>query len=379
MDFKRISNPKPTTLSFMRMFLYILLSLLVLLGLTSWIVLNLPSFGKNPSKNRLQAYSSPQMQEGSFANTLETAVMSPDASYWKLIRKQFSGEKREPEQSLPFQKGPWPTRDTSFHWVWFGHSTLLFQKNGLNLLLDPVFSERASPFQFMGSKRYAGTESFGLGDLPTIDYVLITHDHYDHLDYHSIIQLAKKSQIRFIVPLGVGSHLESWGITPDRIQELDWWQELDLPGELRLVMTPARHFSGRGLVRNKTLWASYSFIWSDQKVFASGDSGYGPHFKEIGEKLGPFDLAMLENGQYNEDWPLIHMMPEECWQAGRDLNATYIMPIHWGKFTLALHQWTEPVERLLRAAATADSVFLSPVAGQHNRLNHDFPRDRWWQ
>jgi len=363
----------------MRMLLYIFIGLVLFLGLATWIVLQMPAFGTNPDKNRLLKYASPQLKEGSFANTLETPVMDPKASYWKLIRRQFAAENREPEGPLPHQKGPWLAPDTSFHWVWFGHSTLLFQKNGLNLLLDPIFSERASPFQFAGSKRYAGTEGFGLEDLPTIDYVLITHDHYDHLDYNTIRQLAKKTAIQFIVPLGVGSHLENWGIAAERIQEMDWWEEMALPGDLILAMTPARHFSGRGLVTHKTLWASYSFLWPDQKVFASGDSGYGPHFKEIGEKLGPFDLAMLENGQYNEDWPLIHMMPEECWQAGRDLNAASIMPIHWGKFTLALHHWTDPVERLLQAAASADSVFLSPVIGQHNRLMHDFPRDRWWQ
>lgn len=363
----------------MRMFFYVFVILLLVLGLTTWFVLNLPAFGQNPTKKQLLAYHSSQLKAGSFANTLETAVMRPDASYWQLLRKQFSGDKREPERALPYQKGPWSAEDTSFHWVWFGHSTLLFQKNGLNLLLDPVFSERASPFQFAGSKSYAGTDVFGLGDLPAVDYVLITHDHYDHLDYLSIVQLAKRTQIRFIVPLGVGSHLGRWGVAAERIQELDWWEEVQLPGNLRLVMTPARHFSGRGLTRNKTLWASYSFLWPDQKVYASGDSGYGPHFKEIGEKYGPFDLALLENGQYDADWPLIHMMPEECWQAGRDLQSAFIQPIHWGKFTLALHSWKEPVDRLLQAAGPADSVFLSPVAGQHNRLNHDFPRERWWR
>jgi len=363
----------------MRMFLYIFIGLLLLLGIATVIILNLPALGKNPSQEQRHAYHSAQLKDGSFANSLETAVMNPNVSYWQLLRKQFSAEQREPEKPLPHQNGPWNVADTSFHWVWFGHSTLLFQKNGLNLLLDPIFSERASPFQFAGSKQFAGTDVFSLGNLPAIDYVIITHDHYDHLDYRTVLALTKKPQIRFIVPLGVGSHLQSWGISPERIQELDWWQELQLPGELRLVMTPARHFSGRGLVRNKTLWASYSFLWPDQKVFASGDSGYGPHFKAIGEKYGPFDLAMLENGQYNTDWPLIHMMPEESWQAGRDLNAAQIMPIHWGKFTLALHHWTEPVERLLKAAASADSVFLSPVPGQHVQLQQESPRERWWQ
>ncbi len=361
------------------MFIYLVILLILLLGATSWFVMQLPAFGRNPDKKQLLAYQSPQLSAGSFANTLATEVMHPDASYWKLLRKQFSAEKREPQQPLPHQKGPWSVGDTSFHWVWFGHSTLLFQKNGLNLLLDPVFSERASPFQFAGSKHYRGTDNFGLGDLPEINYVLITHDHYDHLDYHSIHQLAKKPAIRFIVPLGVGSHLRRWGIAAERITEMDWWQDIQLPGDLRLMMTPARHFSGRGFIRNKTLWASFSFLWPDQKVFASGDSGYGPHFKEIGDKLGPFDLALLENGQYNVDWPQIHMMPEECWQAGLDLQASFIQPIHWGKFTLALHPWSEPVERLLQAAGLADSSFLSPVAGQHNRLNHDFPRERWWR
>ncbi len=363
----------------MRMALYILLGLIFILGLTTWIVLQRPAFGNDPDKNRLQRYQSPQLKEGSFVNAIETVVMRPNASYWQLLRKQFSAGKREPARILPVKKEMKMPVDTGFHWIWFGHSTLLFQKNGLSILLDPVFSQRASPFQFAGSKQFPGTEALGLEDLPAIDYILITHDHYDHLDHGSILALAKQEKIRFIVPLGVGSHLEHWGVAASRIQEMDWWQELQLEGQLRLVMTPARHFSGRGLIRNKTLWASYSFLWPDQKVFASGDSGYGPHFREIGEKLGPFDLALLENGQYNEDWPYIHMMPEEAWQAGRDLSAGHIMPIHWGKFTLALHHWAEPADRLLKAAAEADSVFLSPLMGEQVQLSHEFPRERWWQ
>lgn len=364
----------------MRMILYIFVGLVLLVLLGFWLVPKLPAFGSPPAAAQRASFgASPQWNGETFQNTLPTEMMLPGTSYWKLMREQFRAAERAPKTALPYRNNAWQPSDTSFHYHWLGHSTLYLQKNGLHLLLDPIFDQRASPFQFAGSAPYPGMNQFSLAQLPAIDYVLITHDHYDHLDYTTIQALAKQSGIRFIVPLGVGSHLQRWGVGRERITELDWWQELELPGALRLVMTPARHFSGRGLHRNNTLWASYSFIWPDQRVFASGDSGYGTHFSEIGEKLGPFDLAFIENGQYNQAWPYIHLAPEQGWQACIDLRARWVQPIHWGKYTLALHRWDEPVQRL-HAAAGADSLrLLTPIAGEPVALQPPMPVERWWR
>ena len=262
--------------------------------------------------------------------------------------------------------------------TWLGHSTLLIQMDGVKMITDPVFSKRTSPVSFAGTKAFDYMPNYQLEDLPELDYVLISHDHYDHLDYKTIDYLKNKVKA-FVVPLGVAAHLVRWGVIEEKIIELDWYDEAKLEG-IKLTSTPARHFSGRGLTnRNSTLWCSYVIQGSSQSVFFSGDSGYGPHFKEIGEKYGPFDYCFMECGQYNPSWADIHMSPEESAQAFVDLKGKNLIPIHWAKFALALHAWTEPAERITKKADELNiKVSLPPVGALVNDETIDSYSERWW-
>jgi L-ascorbate metabolism protein UlaG (beta-lactamase superfamily) len=261
--------------------------------------------------------------------------------------------------------------------IWFGHSTFLLQMDGKNLLLDPMFGKVPAPHDWLGGNRFNSEMPIEIEKLPKIDAVIISHDHYDHLDYGSIKKLKDKVQM-FYTPLGVGVHLEAWGIEKNRIEELDWWEEAFLKG-LKFACTPAQHFSGRKFnTRQSTLWSSWVIGSATETIFFSGDSGYGPHFREIGEKYGPFDFAMLECGQYNKMWPDIHMFPEETAQAGTDLNAKRIMPIHWGAFKLALHDWTDPVERVTKKARALQIELITPQIGEPIHLNDSVASSNWW-
>ena len=214
-------------------------------------------------------------------------------------------------------------------------------------------------------------------DMPAIDYLILTHDHYDHLDYKTISQM--KSKIKTIYcPLGVSSHLICWGIDESIITELDWWEGSSPEKDIAITAAPARHFSGR-VNRFKTLWCSFILQADDYKLYLGGDSGYDAHFKAIGERYGPFDIAILESGQYNDEWPLIHMLPEQTVQAAIDLKARLLLPVHWGKFSLALHPWTEPIERLTKAAESAGVSVTTPMIGEPLSLNTTIPKSKWWQ
>jgi L-ascorbate metabolism protein UlaG (beta-lactamase superfamily) len=262
--------------------------------------------------------------------------------------------------------------------VWFGHSSFLISIGGKKILADPIFSERPSPVQYAGSKSYAGTLIYDTEDFPELDVVVISHDHYDHLDYNTIIRLKEKTKL-FCVPLGVGEHLLHWGVEASRIREFDWWEgETVLPG-IDLTATPARHFSGRGFRGNKTLWASFVLKTGGYTIFIGGDSGYDASFKEIGKQFGPFDMAMLECGQYDVQWPDIHMMPEETVQASVDLGAKAFLPIHWAKFTLALHPWKEPIQRAVKHAEKLSVQVTTPKIGEPFVLGEPYPAIRWWE
>ncbi|WP_227014091.1 MBL fold metallo-hydrolase [Paenibacillus psychroresistens] len=262
--------------------------------------------------------------------------------------------------------------------TWFGHSALLLRINGLTLLLDPMFGRSPSPFPIFGPKRYSTKLPIEIEELPTIDAVIFSHDHYDHLDYGTIRKLKAKVK-QFIVPLGVAGHLVRWGVDPQIIQEHDWWDEFTFRG-LTLASTPARHFSGRGLGgRDTSLWCSWVILSEDTRIFFSGDSGYGPHFKEIGSKYGPFDLTLMECGQYNERWAGIHMMPEETVQAHLDVQGKLMIPIHWGAFSLALHSWSDPVERAVKAAKQLGSAIATPRIGETVSIGAAvYPNSTWW-
>ncbi len=262
--------------------------------------------------------------------------------------------------------------------TWLGHSTSLVEIDGRRILFDPVWGERSAPFTWAGPKRFHAPP-LPFEALPAIDAVVISHDHYDHLDYPTIVRLAA-TDVSFIVPLGVGAHLEHWGVPPSRITELEWWQEHAL-GDLRLVATPARHFSGRSLFmndRDQTLWAGWAIIGPEHRVFFSGDTAMFPGFTEIGERLGPFDATLLESGAYNHRWADVHMGPEQAVEANRMLGGGLMIPVHWGTFDLALHGWTEPVERVLAAAAHLGVNVATPRIGESITPSTEMPMARWW-
>lgn len=337
-----------------------------------------PQLGSAGRDGRLM--SSSNFKDGRFFNTIETRVSTSSGSRLGSLIELFTDQQqREPQIALPSMPVVVESigKGEGLRVTWLGHSTSLVEIDGQVILTDPMFSERASPFTFMGPKRFSIAPPIELADLPDIDVVLISHDHYDHLDYPSIKALTHRTS-SFLVPLGVGGHLERWGVPKSKIVELDWWEE-HTHGELTLVATPARHFSGRWLVRNKTLWASWVIQGKRQRVFFGGDSGYFDGFKQIGEQYGPFELTLLESGAYNEAWSEIHMMPEETVQAHLDLQGQVLLPIHWGQFNLAMHAWTEPIERLVTEAERQGVIVATPLVGQPVTEHLAVPQTAWWQ
>lgn len=240
-----------------------------------------------------------------------------------------------------------------------GHSSYYFQLDKKRFLVDPVFSGNASPIPGT-TKAFAGSDIYNADDFPPIDFLIISHDHYDHLDYKTIKELKPKIN-KVICGLGVGAHFERWGFDEDQIIELDWYDETELAKDFRIISTPARHFSGRRFRRNNTLWSSYVLESPGKRIFIGGDSGYDVHFKEIGEKYGPFDWAILENGQYNEKWRYIHTLPNEFVKVAEDLNVKNVLPVHSGKFALAQHPWTEPLQKYVITALRKSSIFTRPL------------------
>lgn len=258
-----------------------------------------------------------------------------------------------------------------------GHSTMLLKLDGRFWLTDPVFAERVSPFPFMGPKRFHAPP-IAIDDLPHLAGVILSHDHYDHLDRASILRLAPKADL-FITPLGVGDRLIAWGVDPGRVRQLDWWQETQVRG-LRLVAGPARHFSGRKLWdEDRTLWVSWILETNELRIFFSGDTGYHAGFREVGERYGPFDVTLLENGAYNSDWPEVHMRPEETLQAHLDLGGRCLVPIHNGTFDLAFHPWYEPFERIEALARGAGVALATPMMGERLALDQPQAHGPWWR
>jgi L-ascorbate metabolism protein UlaG (beta-lactamase superfamily) len=260
---------------------------------------------------------------------------------------------------------------------WFGHSSYLIHCKGINILVDPVFSGYASPFSWY-LKAFKGSDVYKSADIPPIDILIITHNHYDHLDIGTIKALAPSTKI-FIAPLGVKNDLRKTGALNKRFIQMDWWQHQDVLPNIQLVCTPARHFSGRGLKRNGSLWASYVLVMDGYRIFIGGDSGYDTHFADIGKQYGPFDIALLECGQYNEAWKYIHSMPEELITEGKDLQAKVLMPVHWAKFSLALHSWDEPVVRFTAAAKASGMQYTVPKIGEAVVLDSYYPKEEWWK
>jgi L-ascorbate metabolism protein UlaG (beta-lactamase superfamily) len=349
------------------------------LALLVWAFLQTPTFGQAPSGKRLaRIKQSAQYRDGKFQNLSPTPQLTPGFSYWQLLVEYTKKvENQAPARPLPSQKTDLkalaPTENVV---VWFGHSSYFIQVDGLKILVDPVFSGRASPVP-VGGKSYPGADVYQVADLPAIDLLYLSHDHYDHLDYPTVRQLPGQVT-KVVTGLGVGAHLERWGFAPAQIVELDWHQTAQpLPG-LAVTATPARHFSGRGLVGNQTLWTSLVVKTATQTLYLGGDTSYDTHLAAIGQQYGPFDLAVVECGQYHAGWRYLHLMPDEMAPAARDLRAKVLLPVHWGKFTLALHPWPEPIEQLL---ATLDSLpVLTPLIGQKATWQPPAPLGQpWWK
>ena len=366
--------------------LYIVLSLITLLIIIGVLFINLsPQFGGVASKQQQELFSkSKHYKDGKFLNNggvkMEMSFKDSFKAMWILFK---SNSKAEPNKNIAVQKIDSITianYNSKTRFIWFGHSTFLLQIKGKNLLIDPMFSNVPAPNPLLGNKRFSNKLPIEIEKLPSIDAVLITHDHYDHLDYESIQKLKDKVNM-FYTPLGIGIHLLKWGVEKERIIELDWWQEIKFD-ELTIRCTPAQHFSGRGISdREKTLWCSWIIQSDDENLFFSGDSGYASHFKEIGDQYGPFDFAFMECGQYNNLWPLVHMLPEETAQAGLDIKAKKMMPIHWGAFKLASHSWTDPVERISKKAKELNVDLVIPKIGEiiEIGLNDSEEIYPWWR
>ncbi|MBU1822583.1 MAG: MBL fold metallo-hydrolase [Bacteroidetes bacterium] len=363
----------------MNILLKALLVIFLLIGGIFIFIKVAPQFGQPPEEQHLaKIKQSPHYEDGSFVNSIPTSMDMSFADGIETIREFLTVENAEPDQPLPvaFSNKPGPVSDSSLFITWFGHSAVLVEMEGKRILLDPMLGPSASPVSFIG-QRFEYRQPIDFSLLQNIDFVVLSHDHYDHLDYPSIQKLNPEVG-HFYVPLGVGSHLRRWGVDSSKITELDWWESAEA-GTMSLTATPARHFSGRGLTdRNATLWASWVLKSPAHAVYFSGDSGYGPHFKEIGERFGPFDLAMMECGQYNKKWEAIHMLPEQTMQAFLDLKGKVLMPIHWGAFQLSVHPWTESVERLNRANTTGVKI-ATPVIGARLAIPLSQPTGPWYR
>jgi L-ascorbate metabolism protein UlaG (beta-lactamase superfamily) len=297
--------------------------------------------------------------------------------------KEYSkkSENREPKTNIEVEKISSSIFDQDSNITrlfWFGHSSFYLEMDGMKILIDPMLGNKPSPIPFMGPQRYSEELPIPIEEFSNIDAVIYSHDHYDHLDYGTIKKLKNKVD-HFYVPLGVGNHLESWGVPKENISELNWWENIDFQG-INLICAPSRHFSGRGMFnRASTLWCSWIIEGNEHKIYFSGDSGYDSHFKEIGDKYGPFDLSLIECGQYNPQWKNIHMMPEETIQAGSDLKSKLVLPIHWGAFTLAFHSWTDPIERALKKGEELNQTVITPKIGEPIVLGNDeLPKEKWW-
>ncbi|SFP96441.1 L-ascorbate metabolism protein UlaG, beta-lactamase superfamily [Sphingomonas rubra] len=372
----------------------------VLVGSTDWLA----AFGARPSGERLQRIiRSPQWRgsakDGAFENSVPTAKMLPNSMLNTAWRQVAGGEQRTPPKAIPVRRltradftQPPPS---GLRATWLGHATTLVEIDGARVLLDPVWAERASPSRLVGPSRFHAPP-LPIGDVPPLDAVVISHDHYDHLDMDAVRALANDPNqpcLRFVVPLGVGAHLERWGVAPARIVELDWGESAKVGGinaSLSITATPARHYSGRGLGRdNQTLWASFVIAGTtsqggSHRVFYSGDTGAFDGFTKLGKQHGPFDLTIVKMGAYGPTWPDIHLTPEQAVAVHQQVGGRMLLPVHWGTFNLAFHPWEEPAEHVLEAARVAGVRVVLPRPGEPvepdaSPATLPEPIDAWWR
>ncbi|NJB72671.1 L-ascorbate metabolism protein UlaG (beta-lactamase superfamily) [Saonia flava] len=361
-----------------------LISGFLMLGLITVLFVNFhPVFGGESKGEILEKMKeTPNYSNGKFTNLYPTKNDFSWDDYKKIFGKMFKGNpNKKPSKSLPVIK--WDKsqldelRDSETSLVWYGHSAFYLKMNGKNILIDPMFGDYPSPVPYIMPKRFNDTLPIAIEDLPEIDIIIFSHDHYDHLDYGSIKRLKGKTK-KFIVPLGLGAHLKKWGVEESKISEL-YWEDSITVADITFTCTPAQHFSGRGLLdKMSTLWCSW-VIDGKHKLFFSGDSGYFEGFKKIGKEHGPFDVCMMECGQYDELWKDIHMMPEETAQAHLDLKGNMLIPIHWGGFTLSNHDWDDPVQRLYKASMEKNINLSTPIIGEKIIVGKEQQFSDWWK
>lgn len=372
---------KKRILKIIKRMILILLVISLLLGIGTWLYMQKATFGSLPQADRMQRIEkSPHYKDGEFQNTSYTPTFAPGYGFWSEIRKQFFDKavSTSPSKKIPSVKTDLKHLPADQNLlVWFGHSSCLLQIEGKTILIDPIFSNNASPLPNT-VKVFDGTNIYHTQDLPQIDYLLISHDHYDHLDYETI--LALKDKVKTVIcGLGVGAHFERWGYPKSKIIEEDWNDSIIVAKDFTIHTLPARHKSGRGLKQNQSLWASYLINSPTLKVFYSGDGGYDTHFAKIGKQFGPIDVAIIENGQYDKAWHYIHMLPEETLQAAHDLHAKSIVPVHNSKFALAKHTWNEPLNELNRLNTKDPIPLITPVIGEIVIFDEHKVFKQWWK
>ncbi|MAW95322.1 MULTISPECIES: MBL fold metallo-hydrolase [unclassified Leeuwenhoekiella] len=330
-------------------------------------------------KNRYA--QSPNWKDGKFENLVETgmdfSLKDLPGMLYKLFFQKGNTTPNRDLPIMPIDLEAFLAPSDSIKYIWYGHGVFLLRVNGKTLLIDPMFGPDAAPISPFGSKRFTKNTLEIIDTLPNIDLMLLTHDHYDHLDLASMKKLIPKIK-SYYVALGSARHLEAWGVNPTLITEFDWWDSANF-AEIDITFTPSRHFSGRGLNdRAKSLWGGWVFKTATESLYLTGDGGYGPHFKVIGERLGPFDYGLIECGQYGEKWHQIHMFPEESITAALDSKIKQGMPYHWAGFKLALHDWTEPADEFVNYAAEKGFEYTLPKLGAINTLKDPRITQKWW-
>lgn len=368
-------------LKFFKKLIYIILLIILLIVLGGWAFMQQKKFGKAPSGARLERIkNSPNYKNGQFQNLAHTPSMAEDANFFSVMYRFFFDKNPNKIPAKAFEFKPTDLKNLPLSenvYVWMGHSSYFIQIDGKRFLIDPVLSGAASPIKST-TRAFQGADIYTPNDLPEIDYLIITHDHWDHLDYETVTELKPKIK-QIITGLGTGEHLEYWGFPNSMITELDWFEEKILTENFKITSEPARNFSGRGLKRNGTLWSSFMLQTPSKTIYIGGDSGYDEYYKKLGEKYPTIDFAIIENGQYNKDWRYIHALPGEHDKIMTNLKAKNLIPVHNSKFKLALHNWEEPLEKIVEYKKGNYTLFTPKIGEKLPLDDSTYQTEKWWE